>query len=182
LAGRKVGIRDALYNAFTPLVPTLIIMIVGAVQCVPLMIVAICYSAAIETGLFNNVLYGILLVLFMILMVALSVFLLSGTLMSLVAVTVPGTYPMEALRAVHEVLKGKRIKMILKVLLMLVMIVVIVVIFVVPLMPITMATGVNLITGGAFVASCFATEFMGLYLYLNYRELIGYKEKKHGKK
>lgn len=50
LAGEKLKLRDALYNALSPLLSTLLIFIVIFIQALPLMLVIITYSAAVATG------------------------------------------------------------------------------------------------------------------------------------
>lgn len=181
-AGHKINFRDCLYNAFTPLVPTLLIFVVMLVQCLPFILAAIAYSAALETELFARPFYGTLLVIFVLAMLGLSLYLLSGTLMSLIAVTVPSTYPLEALKATHQVMKGKRAGLILRILLVASVLALISVPTIGILILIANVTNTILLPGGIYAISCFATIFTATYFYLYYRELIGYKEQKNAKK
>ena len=50
MAKHKVKFRDGLYNAMTPLIPTFVVFAVAIVECIPIFLLIIAYSAAIETG------------------------------------------------------------------------------------------------------------------------------------
>ena len=184
MAGEKVKFRDGLYNAMTPLVSSLIVFVVLAVQCIPVMLIVIGYSAAVETNLFASAFYGSLFVLFVILMVAISGYLLSGTLMGLVAVSTPGMYPLEALKLTHELMIGRRVEFVLRMLVLLIFLVVMYAVIVGP----AVLIGLLLYnTGGvetpmlvpivSTVAGCVAVILTGVYLYIYYRQILGMKVK-----
>ena len=182
MAGEKVKFRDGLYNAMTPLVSSLIVFVVLAVQCIPVMLIVIGYSAAVETNLFANVFYGSLFVLFAILMVVIAGFLLSGTLMGMIAVNTPGMYPWEALKLSHELMIGRRVEFVLKMLVLLMLLAVVYVVIVGP----AVLVGLMLYNIGGIetpmlvpivstVAGCVAVILAGVYLYIYYRQILGMK-------
>lgn len=180
MAGEKVRFRDGLYNAMTPLVSSLMVFIVLVIQCIPIMLLIIAYSAAIETNLFGDMFYGSLFVLFAILMVALSVYLVSGTLMGLIAVSTPGMYPIEALKLSHELMVGRRLEFALRLLVMVMMVVGIFVVIVGPAVLISLAFynigGIEmpmLVPIATTVAGCFAVTQSAVYLYIYYRKTLG---------
>ena len=48
LAGHKVKLRDGLYNATTPLISTFVVFAIAVIQCVPIFLLIIVYSAAVS--------------------------------------------------------------------------------------------------------------------------------------
>lgn len=180
MAGHDVKFRDGIYNAMTPLVSTLMIYLVLAVECIPIALVVIGYSAAIETELFSNMFYGSLFVIFAVVMTVISLWLLSQTAMALIAVTTPGTYPGEALRKTYEIMKGWRMKLVIKMLVLALVFFVFMVGIMTPFVIISNVTGnINVMTAGIFVevlATSFMTIFAAVYLYMYYRWLIGMDE------
>lgn len=178
-AGKKVKFRDGLYNAMTPLVSILLVFVVLAIQCVPAMLIVIGYSAAVETNLFGNMFYASLFVLFALLVVVLSGFLLSGTMMALVAVSVPGMYPLRALELTHELMIGERVRFVLRMLVLILVLVLIWGVLVGLAMLVNLALynwwGVQmamLVPIMAIVAGCVSVIYVAVYLYLYYKELI----------
>ena len=109
-AKRKVKFREALYNALSPLVSTLIVFLVGFLQSIPIFIVMITYSAAKATDFLSTPFYALLYFLFAMGMLILSIYLLSGTFLALVAVTAPGVDPMAAITAANDLIIGRRLK------------------------------------------------------------------------
>ncbi len=180
MAGEKVKFRDGLYNAMTPLISTLMIFVVLVIQCLPIMLLVIGYSAAIETHLFGNMFYGSLFVLFAILMVVVSGYLLSGTLMALISVSTPGMYPLTALELTHELMMGKRLAFVLRIVVLMVAIFIMGVVLVMPVLLVGLALynfgGIEtpmLVPIMVTVVAFFAVIYAGVYLYIYYRDLLG---------
>lgn len=116
LAGHKVKLRDGLYNASAPLLSTFLVAIVMLVQLIPVAIALIGYSAAQTTGLLSG---GVEAMLFWIaagLLMLLSLYLITSTFIALVVVTLPGMYPMQALRTAGDLVIGRRIRILLRLL------------------------------------------------------------------
>lgn len=178
LKGEKVSLRDGLYNAMTPFWSSLLILIVLAIECLPICFVIIGYSAAIETNLFADVLALILFILFALAMVALTVYLLSGTLMAMIAVSAPGMYPLTALSLTREVMKGERLKFILRLLVMgLVLVGVWVVVVGIALLLNLWLNNVLIVLYSIYLALCMSVIFAAVYLYLYYRKVLKMEEK-----
>ena len=182
MAGKKVKFRDGLYNAMTPLISTMMVFVVLAIQCIPLLLVVIGYSAAIETNLFGDMFYGSLFVLFAIVMIVISGYLLSGTFMGLIAVSAPGMYPVRALRLTHELMIGKRVQFVLRMFIMLVVLALIGAVIVGPGVLVDLAlkswAGIAmpmLVPIFVIIAACAEVIYMTVYLYIYYRELLEYE-------
>lgn len=184
LAGEKLKLRDALYNALSPLVSTLIIFAVIFIQALPLMLVIITYSAAIVTGFLDTPFYALVYFCFAALMLLLSGYLLSSSIMALVAVTSPGLYPMTALFAASDLMAGRRVKFVLR---LLYLIFVVVLCFIIVMLPIILLDlwfksvwswleGWPIVPFFLLMMTCFAFIYITTYLYLYYRWLLDYKE------
>ena len=64
LAGHKIKLRDALYNALTPFLSTLIIALIILVELIPIAIVVITYSAAVQTNFLATPFYALVYFIF----------------------------------------------------------------------------------------------------------------------
>ena len=181
VAGKKVAFHDGVYNAATPLISSLLVLITMMLQCVPVMILVIMTASAVETKLFDSFFYGSIFVLFGIAMVTISLCLVPSTLMALVAVSVPGTRPIEALGLGHDLVQGQRMKMVLKI----IKLILTVALVAVPLVMLAeLVTVSSSILSGIvlYMVMIFAVIFAAVYCYLCYRELLGYEGGKSDKK
>lgn len=116
LAGHKVKLRDGLYNGSAPILSTFLLVVVLVLQLLPMAIAFIGYSAAVSSGLLNG---GVEAMLFWIaagLLVVFSMYLITSTFIALVIVTLPGMYPMRALRTASELVVGRRMRILLRIL------------------------------------------------------------------
>lgn len=116
LAGHKVKLRDGLYNALTPFISTLCIVGTIFIELIPIFVVIITYSAALATDFLATPFYALVYFIFAVLLILLSSYLLSGSLMAMIAVTAPGLYPMTALNTATDIVAGRRIKFIIRIL------------------------------------------------------------------
>lgn len=169
-AGRKVTLRDGLYNAMTPLLSSLVVFIVAVVECVPIFIVIIAYSAAIRTEFLTMPFYALMFLVFAGLMLVLSGYLLSSSLIALIAVSAPGLYPWKAFMTASELMMGRRIRFILRVIALVLVLAVITAVIVVPLAALKVPMEVLSVIM-AFVG-CFCSIYATIYLYLYYRYLL----------
>lgn len=109
LAGKKVKLRDTLYNAGAPIVPTFIIVLFMLVQLVPFALGLIVLSAAQTGGLLNIPIVAALVWLGVILLGILTLYWVSTTAVALVIVTLPGMYPWRAIRSASDLVLGRRL-------------------------------------------------------------------------
>lgn len=184
MAGGKPKLRDGMYNALSPLISTLLVFAVIFVQAIPMMLVAITYSAALATGFLSTPFYALVYFIFAAVMILISVYLLSSSLMALVAVTAPGMYPMRALFAASDLMAGRRTKLIIRVVYLLLVIVLIYIITITPIILLDMwfksmwswLVGVPIVPFFLLVVTCFVFIYATTYLYQYYRWLLDYKE------
>jgi hypothetical protein len=133
MAGKRPRLRDGLYNAAAPILSTFLVMFVVVLQLLPITLVIIGYSAAASTGLLDG---GVEAMIFWVaagLLVLLSLYWISSTLLALVVVTLPGMYPLQAVKTAGDLVIGRRIRMLLRVLWLLLIIVLTWVVVMIPL-------------------------------------------------
>ena len=117
MAGHRVKLRDGLYNAGAPILPTFIVFCVLIVQLLPAALAVLAYVAATQTQIISSGgIAAALFWLFAALLVLLSLFWVIGTVIALVVVTQPGMYPFKALRIAGDMVVGRRIRILLRVL------------------------------------------------------------------
>jgi hypothetical protein len=191
LAGRKIKLRDALYNAMTPLVSSFVVFVVAVIQCIPIFILIIVYSAAVQTEFLATPFYALIFFIFAALMILLSGYLLSSSLMAMVAVSAPGLYPMQALRTASELMMGRRVKFVLRLVGLIFVLAITWVAVMLPLIVFDLfmkqfewTHGVPFVPVCLLVMTCFTGVYISAYLYLYYRWILGYdtKELKNDKK
>lgn len=185
LGGARVNVRDALYNAGAPILPTFMIALVGLFQLVPGALGAIMYFAVTGTGVVQGGVESMLFAVAAILLVVLSLYWVTGTIFGLVIVTIPGTYPFRALSLAGDVVVGRRTSLLLR-LLWMVFIVFLLWIFVLvpailladalpwkwlPIVPLV----TQLLAGMSIV-------FAASYVYLLYRRMIDAAPKQRSRK
>jgi len=116
MAKKKFNLRDSFYRSQTPLVPYLTLIAIMSVQLVPMAVGSLIYSIVsaqniavtpFETLLFAGLWLGLSL---------LSAYWLVNSLMASYAVTLPGMYPLSALKATRQLVKGRRWQLLRKIL------------------------------------------------------------------
>lgn len=183
LAGHKVKLRDGLYNATAPLISTFVVFAIAVIQCVPIFFLIIVYSAAVQTDFLATPFYALVFFIFAALMILLSSYLLSSSLIALVAVSAPGLYPLKALGAASDLMMGRRVKFILRLVALLIAVVIMWVIVMLPLILFDLwmktfewTAGIPFIPICLNVMTCFTAIYITAYLYLYYRWMLNYDE------
>lgn len=184
LADHKIKLRDALYNAMTPLLSTFVVFIIAVIQCIPIFILIVVFSAAVQTNFLSTPFYALVFFIFAALMIILSAYLLSSSLMALVAVTAPGMYPLRALHASSDLMAGRRIRFILRLVALVFAIAVVWVIVMLPLIFFDLSMRqfewtqyVPFIPVCLLTMTCFTGVYISVYLYLYYRWMLNYDKK-----
>ncbi len=179
MAGHKVKLRDGLYNAMTPLISTFLVFVVVLFQCIPIFLLIIAYSAAVQTEFLSTPFYALVFFVFAAVMILISVYLLSSSLMAFVAVSAPGLYPMRALNAASEMMMGRRVRLILRLIALVLALGIVWVVIMMPLILFDMwmksfewTAGIPFIPICLTIMTCFTSIYVTTYLYLYYRWLL----------
>lgn len=181
LAGHKVKVRDGLYNAGAPIISTFVIILVIVAQLLPLAITAMGYSAAVSAGIVSG--GGAPAMLFWgaaVLLAGLSAYWITSSLFALVIVTLPGMYPLRALRSSSAIIFGRRLKVLLRWAWMVLCGVVLWVLIMAPIILIDMGLKalwpqiewVPIVPFGLLLASTYVIFWAATYVYLFYRKVV----------
>lgn len=116
LLSRRPRLRDGLYAAGSPIAATFVVACIIVLQLLPIGLLALVYSGLSSVGLvsdgFGSMLYWVsaatvgLMVLYWIV----------SSILALVIVTLPGMYPMRALRAAGDLVVGRRSRIVYRLL------------------------------------------------------------------
>ena len=184
LAGHKIKLRDGFYNALAPFISTLVVLAVIFIEAIPLMIVIITYSAAVATNFLATPFSPLIYFIFAALLIILSVYLISSSLIAFVAVSAPGLYPLVAIRTARELLAGRRIKFIIRIIYLFFVLIVMWVIIMLPLIALDLVLkkniswlqGIPVVSFELLLMTCFSAVYSSIYLYLFYRKLLDYDD------
>ena len=114
LAGHTPRLRDGFYSAGAPIVPTFILALFAIMQMIPAAVASIAVSAAMPTGLVSEGVEAMLFWAVVMLLVLLSLYWITSTIIALVVVTLPGMYPFYALKTANELVVGRRLRIMLR--------------------------------------------------------------------
>lgn len=106
-SGAQVRVRDGLYNAAAPMVSTAVIVAVGVLQLLPLALLTVVLAALTTSGFGGTALVIVSLLLIVAAFTA-TLYWISGTMFAAVVATIPGTYPLTALRSTKRLVSGHR--------------------------------------------------------------------------
>lgn len=116
LADKKPKLRDAIYNAGSPVIPTLMVGLLLVVQLIPIALAVLAFGVLVPFGLLDGGAEAMLFWVAATLLTLLSLYWITSTLIALVVVTLPGKYPMQAIRAAGDLVVGRRTRIMLRIL------------------------------------------------------------------
>lgn len=180
LAGHKPKLRDGLYNASAPFLSTFLVSVVLVVQLLPVALAAIAFAAATASGLLEGGVEAMVFWTAASLLIALSLYWISSTFIALVVVTLPGMYPMQALKTAGDLVIGRRMRVLLR---LLWMILIILLAWVVVMVPIIMFDAwikgvwpaiqwIPTVPIALLVMSSLTVIWSSSYIYLLYRKVV----------
>lgn len=106
---QDIGMRDAYYQGMAPLFPVLLILAIVALQMIPFAVAGIGYSIARTGGIFVTGFEDLAFFIIVLLMGLLSLFLITPTIIAFYIATLPGMYPMEAMRSAKKLVQFQRL-------------------------------------------------------------------------
>lgn len=110
LAGHNPRLRDGLYNSGSPVLATVAVGFIITLQLLPAATAIILYSAAQGSGLLDGGASAMLAWCGIFLLPLLSVYWVTSSFIALVIVTLPGMYPMHAIRSAGDLVVGRRLR------------------------------------------------------------------------
>ncbi len=180
MAGHRVKMRDGLYSAGAPIISTFLVSLLMVIQLIPLGIAVIAYSAATSTGLLDGGVAAMLFWIAAILLGIMSLYWITSTFFAMIIVTLPGVYPMKALRTAGDMVVGRRLRILLRILWMFLCVVVTWAVILIPFILLdsglkriwTQIEGVPIIPVVLLVLGTFSFIWTASYVYLLYRKVV----------
>ena len=169
LAGKKIGVKEAYYNATYPLIPFLLVLVVIILQLLPITFGAAILSAVLTSVVSSLGLATWLSWAFFAVLAGWSLYMISSSIFAVYIVTLPNMQPRDALRSAKKLVKYRRLQVIPKVLYLPVFVLVAMGIIIVPL--IIFAS--FLVVPVFYFLSMLTILFIHTYLYSLYRSLLG---------
>lgn len=173
-SGKRVSLRDGLYNSGAPLLSTILIALVAALQLMPLAIIVALLSVVSATGAVG----GLVIVFASILVFAaaiVTIYWLVSTMFAAIIVSIPGTYPAAALRSGREIVAGKRLQILKRFLWLGLVTIVAYIAILVPVLFVDTLTGYALswitVTVNIILGLCLFV-YATTYVYMLYRRII----------
>jgi hypothetical protein len=108
-SNKKIAARDAYYQGSTTLLPTLLVLCVISLQLLPFAIASFIYSVAKSGQIFVSGAEDLSFFLVTFLVGILSFYWITSSIIALYIVTLPGMYPMRALKAAKKLVQFRRL-------------------------------------------------------------------------
>ncbi len=106
----RVRLRDGMYFSGSPLVPTFLLFMVVLVQLIPLTIAITAYLTANTINVLDIPILSIAFWLIELLLVLMSAYWITSSFIALVVITLPGMYPLKALKIAGDLVAGRRLR------------------------------------------------------------------------
>lgn len=175
MAGNMIRVRDALYNAGAPIISTMCILLLMLLQALPGGIGAFVFSLSIQDGVLSGGVAAMCFGILAILLLVLSLYWLTSSFIALIIVTIPGTYPMSAIRGAAELVLGRRMQVLFRLLWLCALLVLVWAVLLIPAILIDLWMKVSwlpLVTIMIQVASGSSMVVGVSYIYMLYRRMV----------
>ncbi|PID31650.1 hypothetical protein CR983_00120 [Candidatus Saccharibacteria bacterium] len=116
MAGERPSLRDGLYRAGAPLVSTSVLAVLIIVQLIPFGILLAVYSGLVSVGLAQSGFGAYLAAMIGVTAACLTLYWMTATFIALVIVTLPGMYPLRAMRIAGDMVIGRRLRLFYRIL------------------------------------------------------------------
>lgn len=166
--GRRLRVRDAFYQGMYPLIPVMLVVVVIALQLIPMLIGASLFTLVVGNGIAANTFETVLWAIVFAGFIAITLYLVCASVFSLYIAALPDMTPLKALRSGRELVRGRRLSLLRKILFLAIALLLVAAIIMVPI--ILYATPAAPII--LFVLSMVAVPIVHTYMYTLYRELL----------
>lgn len=167
-AKEKITLKDSFYKSTTPLVPYILVTMVIGLQLLPIVISSVVYGFVMGSGIVSGAAQVVIIAIPLFLMAVWSIYMISASVFALYIVTLPGSTPLQALRAAKKVVRYRRWTVIRKFLFMPTILVALLLLIMLPVI-----VWVPVIAEVVFIVASSSMLVLGNgYMYAFYRELI----------
>lgn len=180
LSGTVPKVRDAIYNSGAPIAPFMIIVGIIILQLLPFAVAILGLTAATTTGFLTNGVEAMLFWVVFALLSVLSVYWLSASFIASVIVTLPGMYPLRALKIASDLVVGRRFRILLRIAWALLLLILTWLIVMIPLILLDMfikdlwpvITWLPIVPIAFTALTSLTVVWLSSYVYLLYREIV----------
>ena len=180
LAGNSPTLRDGLYRSASPLVPTLLIAMIALVQLIPVALIALAYASLTAAGIVDGGLGSMLFFGVAALVVSLTLYWMTATFMALVVVTLPGMYPLQAMKVAGDLVVGRRMGVLFRVLWMMAVAFLVWLAIIVPLIileslianPLPWVASLPIVPIAISLLGSVTIVWGAIYIYMMYRKML----------
>lgn len=167
-AGKRLALRDVYYRGMYPLVPFILVALVIGLQLVPFIVGSSLYNLVIANGIALGFLETAGWLVLFLLTMAWSVYMISASLFALYIVTLPDMTPLKALRSGRDLVRGRRLAVILRLAFLPLAMLVVAAVVMVPVIIVLAVLAKWLF----FLLTMLSLVAVHAYLYTLYRELL----------
>lgn len=161
-------IRDAYYQGMYPLIPFLLVLLVVGIEMIPLAVGSTVYAVVLANGIAVHASEQLFWALIFAVLLLVTLYLLSGSLLALYIVSLQDMTPVRALRSANRLVRHKRWTVLRKLLFMPLALFVGAAIIMVPVIVVL----TPLARWAFFIVSMVALTAAHAYMYTLYRELL----------
>jgi hypothetical protein len=177
LSGNKIKLRDAIYNAGSPIAATFLLLLIIVAQLLPFALIMLAYVAVSGVGIINwdVAIENMAAWCALAVIAVLTLYWMATSFIALIIVTNPGVYPLQAIRMAGDVVIGRRLKILLR---LLFMVLPLAVLWIVILIPIILLDNwlkldwLPLVPLFTLILSTVTLTWAASYIYILYRRLI----------
>lgn len=167
-AGNKPKVKHGFYKGMYPIVPFFLVLVVLAIQLIPLAVGNFLVSTVFGNGLAVTSIEKLLWVSIYICLTVLSIYMISSSIFALLIVTLQDVYPMQALRSARDLVLHRRIGIIGRLAVLVIVWIVFILIIIFPLVVLLPVVA----EPALLIVSAFGLVFSTTYIYNLYRKLL----------
>jgi hypothetical protein len=160
--------KDAFYKGMYPLIPFLLVLLVIGIQLLPVSLANFIFGLVFGAGLVAGPLEQFLWLGLIMLLALSSLYLVSSSVFALYIVTLPDVRPIQALKSATQLVKHRRLSVILRLMFLPVIMLIIAAVIILPMI-VVYAPAAELIF---IVLAALALPVAHAYIYNLYRELL----------
>ncbi len=105
---KPITLAESFYKSMSPLVPYVLVWLVVLIQLLPALIGTFLYSIVVSNGIAVGTVEQVLWLVFLLVLIGVSIFLVSSSIFATYIVTLPGMRPMTALKKARSLVKFRR--------------------------------------------------------------------------
>jgi hypothetical protein len=177
LSGNKIKLRDALYNAGSPIIATFTLLLLMLLQLLPFALALLAYTAVSGIGLINWSIDIENMAAWCALAVVgvLTLYWMTTSFIALIIITNPGVYPWRAIKMAGDMVVGRRVRIMLRLLFMALPMAILWLVILVPVILLDNWLKIDwlpLVPLTSLILSTLTLTWVASYIYILYRRLL----------